>query len=1126
MLFILGCTFVVQAQSNYRTWSNGNWSDAAIWRIESPNGSGNWIPTLTTPDFTNANNILVFNAVQVTQNVTIDQTSIRPGASVTVLDGVSLGLNNGSGTDFLLNQNTSLHLQGEGNLAGNGYAVFGGDIYLHSTNNTGAITLGTGSTGNIRNLSRNFTASCRLIFEGSSTQYIGNGHPANAILVINNTVGVHLNNTSSSSVTIGGNVFINAGSLNALQDNFTSQGEVIVNGGQLVLGNTSGVILSHSLLDLTVLDGEVLISTVGSTQRVSVNVNGNLNLTGGDLDITSGVENIIYSQFGDITGLGSIIGSGTNNNIRFYGSGNFTNQSLFETGFPIEFLTVSRPGLTLTIPNSIDIQSISVTDGNLVLTSNQVIRGSLNLATGTSLDFSNVSLDIRSAVGSVSTGGNLIANSSSNLTLNGSTSVASVISFAEGSSLSSLTLNRNGQVTLTSPLTIFDQFTLVKGPFVNSGVITAEEGLLVSRNSAATLSGAAISGGPYNVLYNGGNLSSGLELLGNVGSITSSTTGTMTLTNTLNISESILVTSGIFAAGSNAITADNLTNQATFNAPTTTLTLTGNLMSTGNFVIGSCDLYLTGSNDQSLTTTTPITFNDIVLQKSGGIVRVNSNQNISGTLTLSENDVFDADGISDNAIFTLLSLNDGPGVNANIAALPSGASVIGNVSVQRTWGALDNVYRYISSPVANGTIAQLQSSGIPVTGNFVGTSFPCTGCTNNYVNLGWYDEDTRTAPYYGIGSGYQIAPASGNTGSEILVPTRGYEIYMWNGVQTNTWIARGSLNQGSYPFSISYVNHSAPTEDGWNLVGNPYPSSIVWEDNVDRPGSWTSSNVSPIVWVWDVAGNEWLFYDASTNSGPLTNGIIAAGQGFWIQATGTPSLTIHEQAKTTTSGAYYRSTNDMVSQLRVSVSGEGTNRSSAFLTSNDKFLNVPLFQSGKESVVLGFADDSGTSLARLNVNNSEEYPLILDVKVEGEFKLSFAIEGDETEEFSGLYLIDKYLTKSLPLSDYSFIVTGNQDTYHNRFYLSRKPLFEGTNDTIIRFYPNPVVGELHFTGDTETIIGLSIYDSNGQLVINRKATTEATFTTKIDMSGYKPGLYFIKVVKSDGSLYIQKILKQ
>lgn len=85
--FQVQCSSPSAATDYFRTRASGNWNSTATW--ESSADGINWQAATLTPDF-NANSISILNghAVVVTANVTVDQLTIKPSASVSVSSGV------------------------------------------------------------------------------------------------------------------------------------------------------------------------------------------------------------------------------------------------------------------------------------------------------------------------------------------------------------------------------------------------------------------------------------------------------------------------------------------------------------------------------------------------------------------------------------------------------------------------------------------------------------------------------------------------------------------------------------------------------------------------------------------------------------------------------------------------------------------------------------------------------------------------------------------------------------------------------------------------------------------------------------------------------------------------------
>ena len=97
------------------------------------------------------------------------------------------------------------------------------------------------------------------------------------------------------------------------------------------------------------------------------------------------------------------------------------------------------------------------------------------------------------------------------------------------------------------------------------------------------------------------------------------------------------------------------------------------------------------------------------------------------------------------------------------------------------------------------------------------------------------------------------------------------------------------------------------TEAGWNMIGNPYPSSILWNN------SW-GSNINAIAKVYPGTGN---YIDVDPVKG------IPSTQAFFVQVTATTSLTIPLSARLHSDEAWLKSPYDDTKTLTFKVSGGG-----------------------------------------------------------------------------------------------------------------------------------------------------------------------------------------------------------
>ncbi len=210
-------------------------------------------------------------------------------------------------------------------------------------------------------------------------------------------------------------------------------------------------------------------------------------------------------------------------------------------------------------------------------------------------------------------------------------------------------------------------------------------------------------------------------------------------------------------------------------------------------------------------------------------------------------------------------------------------TVNGQTEVKVDLGAGE--YHYISSPVANPTAI---------------STFPAS------TYLRSYDEPT--------GSWMNL------TGSDVLVTGKGYSSWI---ADAATASFRGTLNTGSFSPAMTNLGNSGNDQyDGYNLIGNPYCSSI----DLDH-ASLTYSNIMPTAYLWDGDANQYAYYNWNTQTGVNGGGrYIPAGQGFFVKSASAgvqPGFTFTEESRSLGVQEFYKS--DVSNVLRLQLSGEQMN---------------------------------------------------------------------------------------------------------------------------------------------------------------------------------------------------------
>jgi hypothetical protein len=154
----------------------------------------------------------------------------------------------------------------------------------------------------------------------------------------------------------------------------------------------------------------------------------------------------------------------------------------------------------------------------------------------------------------------------------------------------------------------------------------------------------------------------------------------------------------------------------------------------------------------------------------------------------------------------------------------------------------------------------------------------------------------------------------------------GYGI--WSDGSNSTVNFSGSLNSGTLniPVSRTYQGPGVTDYDGWNLVGNPYPSAL---DLSAATSGWT--NVEATAYFWN--GSVYLAYPASGGYGTHSQ-YAPAIQGFFVHcndASATPStpgsgtVTVNNAARVHNSTGFLKSTTAITNGLIITASGYANN---------------------------------------------------------------------------------------------------------------------------------------------------------------------------------------------------------
>lgn len=536
------------------------------------------------------------------------------------------------------------------------------------------------------------------------------------------------------------------------------------------------------------------------------------------------------------------------------------------------------------------------------------------------------------------------------------------------------------------------------------------------------------------------------------------------------------------------------TGASEFTAGAHIISVARNLRSDRAITLGT--VVMNGSGEQVVDMSACTVHELIVNQAVAGTIVLAQPFSVSGTLSVQS----PGSHVIANGNLTLSSTSEGPEGTASVSRLAAGSAVTGDVVVQRfIAGAHGDHYRYISTAVTDASVADLMDD-MPVTGTFddadQGGELPADA-----PSLFYYSEEARDwIPF----------PATGPSHENLFTSGRGYCVFNWNGQNDTHWDVVGTLHQGPISLPVTYTASEDTTMRGWNLVGNPYPSTIRW-----GPEGWDSENVSASIAVRDYQIGGFRYWDGEVGS--LADGLVASGQSFWVRTMGdAPYLVITEDAKASVGGAYHR--RHVPDFVTLSVS-DGALTDHAYLRlREDASAALDGFDAPKmsnDSLSLAFRTTDGVPVA-INAMPPLTCAVHVPLAIQGESgaSLTFRIAAHGALQRASFALFDVGADKYLTFDATGEITIRGTTPLQLDFIVDNCiPLVLGTKyperQDIVAF-PIPAAETVFLTGrgiDAEETV--HVYSANGQLVKVSKAIADGNDCISVNLTGLAPGPYYL-----------------
>lgn len=378
---------------------------------------------------------------------------------------------------------------------------------------------------------------------------------------------------------------------------------------------------------------------------------------------------------------------------------------------------------------------------------------------------------------------------------------------------------------------------------------------------------------------------------------------------------------------------------------------------------------------------------------------------------------------------------------------------------------------------------------------------------------------------------YTYAEEDGNKGTTIawkpvtnnitLEPMKGYDLYVKNTDKTITFT--GQLNTGVYSNTSLTRNY-----DGYNFIGNPYPSAIDW----DAASGWTKTNLDNTIYLWDPNANNGAGNYTAYCNGNSTNGgsnIIAPTQAFWVKVQNNKnsgSVSMDNNVRVSSNTAYRKANNS----IKITCTTEGFSDESVISfneNATEKFDNQYdaskfFVLSGSGSMIYTKTDDEMMSINCIpELKATKSIILYSKVLANNQMTLKFSgldcvdeayrilLEDTKTGEFhevrSGNYNYLAEMNDNEARFILHFIapqVINAQSNYNALASLEN----ENTDETLIYSFNNSIYVNIE-TLKVEKGSSVSVFNVQGKELLNSDLTYGLN---KLELSAYK-GIVIVQV---------------
>jgi hypothetical protein len=534
-----------------------------------------------------------------------------------------------------------------------------------------------------------------------------------------------------------------------------------------------------------------------------------------------------------------------------------------------------------------------------------------------------------------------------------------------------------------------------------------------------------------------------------------------------------------------------------------TIQIAGAITNNGTFTCTNGTVTFNGTTAQSAGTGafTGNTVKDLIINNTAGV-------SLTGSLIVSGVVTLQSGNLASDGNLTLLSTAT---QTALIAGTGTG-TISGNVVMQRYLPSGFG-YKYFSSPFQAATVNEFAD-------DMILGSFTFYRYDESRTSSGW-------ASY-------------SNPVTNPLIPLQGYAINFGAGSDPNTIDITGAINNGTVTATL--YNHNNTYTQGFNLVGNPYPSPIDW----NAVTGWTKTNIDNALYYFkastsDQYGGTYSTYIGGVSSDGLATNIIPSMQGFFVHVSDgswpvTGNLSMNNSVRISDLTHQFAKSVVEVPLLRITsgFSDDDASKDPAVIYFDEKATSgfdsqldaLKLFNTDLAVTNLYLLDSDGKrlSISALPPITEKSLQIPLGLKLNKEGTVVFRISDIDVSLMGMDISISDTVagTQQILLPDKEYKLTLDKGEYLDRFYLNFKDIQTGINETVP---PDGLFSIYQYYGKLKAEINkiegkggnIKIYNLSGQVIFIEKINTTGYHEFN---PGLKEGFYIIRYIS--GSLTSSK----